>query len=63
MMTAKQEKELLEKGYMLKLFNGTFSEAKKEAERLRGLGFRARVAEYATRVKGYHDLAIWYKRK
>lgn len=62
-MTRQQENELIAKGYNLDNTPNSHSEALCLAKRYRSMGYYARVAEYATMVKGYHNYGVWWKRK
>lgn len=63
MMTLKQERELVEKGYKFYKTFDSQSEAKRCAEQLRAEGNFARVGECSTNVIGLHDFVVWYKRR
>ena len=62
MMTLKHERELETKGYMLKICDSE-SEAREKVRWYHENGYRARFAEYSTRIAGWHHYAVWYKAK
>lgn len=63
MMTRAREEELQDKDYNLQTFGSDERKAREFAAEKKASGYFVRFAEYATRIRGFHHYAVWYKAK
>ena len=63
MMNKRKEEALIDRDYSLRTFGSNETAAREFAKQKKDAGYFVTFAEYATRIRGFHHYAVWYKAK